>query len=104
MSPPLAKSERPSDEQILDSVRGHLQFVTSQLGELPRGARVLDFGCGIGASVAALLKLGYDAYGVDVLALWADDHGQYWHVTEPPPPEVCARLHAVDARNYRLPF
>lgn len=32
---------------------------------VPRGARVLDFGCGAGATTAALIALGYEAVGAD---------------------------------------
>jgi 2-polyprenyl-3-methyl-5-hydroxy-6-metoxy-1,4-benzoquinol methylase len=46
----------------------HLRFATGRLGvSLPPGAKILDFGCGIGSSVSVLLGLGYDAFGVDVL-------------------------------------
>ena len=36
---------------------------------LPRGARVLDCGCGNGVSVDVLGELGYDAWGIDLSAL-----------------------------------
>ena len=35
------------------------------LGNLAPGMRVLDAGCGCGDTTALLLRLGYDAYGVD---------------------------------------
>jgi 2-polyprenyl-3-methyl-5-hydroxy-6-metoxy-1,4-benzoquinol methylase len=64
----LERVERLPDEFIRETVLGHLQFASSQTGDLEPGARVLDFGCGIGASVEALVHLGYDGFGVDVLA------------------------------------
>ena len=32
---------------------------------IPRGARVLDLGCGIGSAVKALRQRGHEAYGID---------------------------------------
>lgn len=48
-----------------DIARGD-RFVTEQTASvLPVGARVMDAGCGIGATVYGLTRAGYDAYGVD---------------------------------------
>lgn len=83
----------------------HLRFATAHLGvQLAPGAKILDFGCGIGTSVRILLAQGYDAYGVDVLEYWDRDFDKYWHIEEKPPPEIAARLNRVDPANYRLPF
>jgi SAM-dependent methyltransferase len=83
----------------------HLRFAIERLGlRIPPGARILDFGCGIGSSVGTLLTLGYDAYGVDVMEYWERDFDKFWHVAEKPPPEIAARLKLVDLSNYRLPF
>lgn len=100
----LERTEPPSDELISDTVVGHLKFAGAHAGVLAPGAKILDFGCGIGASVRALLRLGYDAFGVDILASWNLDFDQYWHATEPPSAEIQARLTKIDARDYRLPF
>lgn len=64
--------------------------------ELPRGARILDFGCGQGRSVEALVRLGYDAYGVDVL-----DH---WNTFDSVPADIRTRLFVISADACRLPF
>jgi SAM-dependent methyltransferase len=63
--------EKVADAHAADYLRAaerHLRFATGRLGvrRLPPGAVILDFGCGIGTSVKALLMQGYDAYGVDV--------------------------------------
>lgn len=100
----LSRSESPTLEFIADNIRGHLRFAAAQVGELPRGAKILDFGCGIGSSVQALVQLGYDAFGVDVSAFWEGDFVHYWHAAERPPAELRARLSKIDTENYRLPF
>lgn len=42
------------------------RFVTSETTKsLPRGASVVDAGCGIGATVYGLSKAGFDAHGID---------------------------------------
>src|SRR4029450_1097758 len=110
-SPPPA--ETPAREKIVNAYAAdharaaerHLRFATARLGlRLAPGARILDFGCGIGDSVRALLEHGYDAFGVDVLEYWGRDFDKYWHVAERPPPEVVRRLKLLDLGNYRLPF
>jgi 2-polyprenyl-3-methyl-5-hydroxy-6-metoxy-1,4-benzoquinol methylase len=50
-------------QQAIDS---HLNFLQWLGRPLRPAARVLDFGCGVGHSVAVLLDRGYDAYGCDV--------------------------------------
>jgi len=100
----LGKSEAPTDDEIASIVRGHLKFAEAMGVSLTRGARILDFGCGVGASVGALLDLGFDAYGVDVVELWGSDFEQYWHQRDRPPESLRQRLFKVDAENYRLPF
>ena|SRR2546421_9031483 len=83
----------------------HLRFATARLGlRLPPGAKILDFGCGIGSSVRILLAQGYDAYGVDVLEYWDRAFDKYWHIEDKPLAEIAARLKRVDPANYRLPF
>ncbi len=46
----------------LQATERHLRFATARLGlRLSPGATILDFGCGIGSSVRALLAQGYNA-------------------------------------------
>jgi SAM-dependent methyltransferase len=105
--------EIPAREKIVNAYAAdharaaerHLRFATARLGlRLSPGARVLDFGCGIGDSVRTLLERGYDAFGVDVLEYWGRDFDKYWHVAERPSPEVARRLKLLDLGHYRLPF
>lgn len=75
----------------------HLRFATERLGyELPAGARILDFGCGKGTSVEALVQLGYDAHGIDVA-----DH---WNAFDAVPVDVRRRLTAIPGDQTPLPF
>jgi SAM-dependent methyltransferase len=41
----------------------HISFLT---GDLPRGARVLDVGCGRGVILGPLADLGFEAHGVEI--------------------------------------
>ncbi|MEN2785572.1 class I SAM-dependent methyltransferase [Sphingomonas qilianensis] len=52
-----------------------LKKVSTRVG---RPARVLDFGCGIGGTVAVLRNRGYDAYGVDVVESYIDNGSGYF--------------------------
>ena len=72
-------------------------------GAIPRScvATILDFGCGIGSSVRALLAQGYDAYGVDVLEYWDRDFDKYWLIGDKPPAEVADRLKLADPGRVR---
>ncbi|HVT35665.1 MAG TPA: class I SAM-dependent methyltransferase, partial [Nevskiaceae bacterium] len=71
---------------------------------LPRGARVLDFGCAAGATVTTLTDLGYDASGVDILEYWGKDRGLIGEEFNEPSDEIRRRLFAVDPDDGRLPF
>jgi ubiquinone/menaquinone biosynthesis C-methylase UbiE len=44
-----------------------LRFVVQAVeGHLPRGAKILDVGCGPGGMAAKLIELGYEVWGVDI--------------------------------------
>jgi SAM-dependent methyltransferase len=108
---PYAGELHPVHERIPNAhtedrdVDRHLRFATELLGvHLPPGAKILDFGCGIGASVGAMLARGYDAFGVDVREYWGRDFDRYWLEAEKPPAEITRRLRVADPSNYQLPF
>ena len=88
--------EMPARDKIVDiytdgylrATERQLRFATAGLGlRLSPGATILDFGCGIGSSVRALLAQGYDAYGVDVLEYWDRDFDKYWLTATSPLPK-----------------
>lgn len=66
--------------------------------------RILDFGCGIGATVSAMVTRGMDAYGVDVGEWWGKDYDAYWHDSPVPSDNICSRLSTVSEAQYRLPY
>jgi ubiquinone/menaquinone biosynthesis C-methylase UbiE len=67
----------------------YLRLVSSHAGRsVPRGARVLDFGCGTGSTVHTLIDAGYDAWGADIVDPWGEDE----------------RLKLIATAPYRLPF
>jgi len=89
----------------LGAAKQHMNFAIECLGaHIPPGARILDFGCGIGTSVGALLADGYDPYGVDVLEYWDRDFDKYWFTADKPPAEIARRLKRVDLTHYKLPY
>lgn len=79
--------------------------IAARLGALPQiGARVLDFGCGQGGTVKAMLARGYDAWGVDVGEWWGKDGDILWHLPGERSEDVLRRLSVTDERVYRLPY
>jgi SAM-dependent methyltransferase len=100
----LAKVYEADQAAIAELVKQHIDFAVSYPSALRSGGRVLDFGCGIGDSVQALLGMGFDAWGVDVLEFWDRDIELLWEEREKPASEVAARLRTVSTDDYRLPF
>jgi SAM-dependent methyltransferase len=91
---PIDREQRPTKE---DQSIHHLRFATACLGaSIPVGARVLDFGCGKGTSVAALVAQGYDAFGVDIT--------DYWSASDTVSSAIKLRLCMIEATGYRIPF
>ena len=89
------------------AVNSHLNFLQCFGRPLRPGASVLDFGCGVGHSVAVLLEMGYDAYGCDICEWWGKDHERAhaeYGVTYVPPPHVASRLHCFSTSEVALPF
>src|SRR5262245_23547459 len=79
--------------------------VARRLGySVERGHKVLDFGCGIGKTVDALLRRNIDAVGVDINAFWGADFAGYWRDAPRPSAAVAERLFVLDPRAYELPF
>jgi len=100
----LNKCPQPTSVHIERHVDFFLGIARKAGLSLSPPARILDIGCGLGDSVAALLRRGYEAYGIDVLELWGADFDQYWAVGERPPLEIQQHLFKVDVTSYRIPF
>jgi SAM-dependent methyltransferase len=84
------------------AIEGHLRFLEWLGRPLRPGARILDFGCGIGQSVEILMNMGYDAYGVDIVDWWR--RNDYWDKSYFPESRIVNRLHDIDRANYSIPF
>ena len=77
-----------------------LAFAREKLGaRIEPGAKILDFGCGAGFHVRALLERGFDAWGVDVYDAWNREALASAH-----PSSVVARLRLIEAIHPKLPF
>ena len=98
----LAKADERSDDGGATALVAALESVT---GPIRSGAAILDFGCGIGRCVGALLDRGFDAYGVDVYEYWGRDRELFWETGDTPvPSQVTARLRLATLAPYSLPF
>jgi SAM-dependent methyltransferase len=84
------------------AIDAHLRFLEWLGKPLQPGARILDFGCGIGQSVEILLNMGYDVHGVDIVDWWHRD--DYWDKSYVPEARVKERLQCMNETNYRIPF
>ncbi|MDB5693701.1 MAG: Methyltransferase type 11 [Alphaproteobacteria bacterium] len=96
----LGKAEGTDPE---GGVRPLLALLQACQGPIRPGAAILDFGCGVGHGVSALLGLGYDAQGTDIYEYWGRDAPLYWENSSPPP-EVAGRLSVSTLKPYRLPY
>jgi ubiquinone/menaquinone biosynthesis C-methylase UbiE len=97
-TPALSTSEVERNLDMLLTIAGKLGYARKP------GDKVLDLGCGIGDTVAALVARGFDAYGVDVGEWWGRDHDAYWHDSPIPPDHIRHRLSATSEAAYRLPY
>ena len=98
----LAKADERNDDGGAAALVAALESVTRPLRA---GAAILDFGCGIGRCVGALLDRGFDAYGVDVYEYWGRDRELFWEMGDTSvPPEVTVRLRLATLAPYALPY
>jgi len=81
-----------------------LALIEAAEGPLKPGASILDFGCGVGNGIAALLARGYDAHGVDIYEYWGEHAELYWTDAPPPPPDIRERLSVAQIDPYKLPY
>jgi SAM-dependent methyltransferase len=84
------------------AISSHIRFLEVLGKPLRPGARILDFGCGIGESVEMLLDMGYDAYGVDTVDWW--HRNDCWDKSYLPHERIKDRLKRIDEANYSIPF
>ncbi len=99
------KTIAPAIAENAAAIDRHLRFARRYLGHsIPPGARVLDFGCGVGDLVKLLVDLGFDGVGMDVREYWGSDHNIYWKTGPLPEEAVRQRLSLVLLDDYRLPY
>ena len=55
-----------ADIKLANAREQGMHYVQSLLSDLPKGERILDFGCGVGGFVNEALEAGFDAYGVEI--------------------------------------
>ena len=72
-----------------------IEVAIRELGgfDSPSRTKVLDFGCGKGQMVGALLQRGFDAYGCDIKVYWSGEQTS-----------TAERLRTISLNPYRLPF
>ena len=64
------------DKQHLLDAKYKLHYISKQM---PKGARILDFGCGNGEFIGACLKRGYKAFGYDISPFSVAFVGKKYH-------------------------
>ena len=69
-------------------------FVIERIKMLPKGAKILDAGCGKGNIVSVLINEGYDAWGVDFLPYMQGHFVPFYH-----PPIARERYFQEDMRK-----
>jgi SAM-dependent methyltransferase len=79
----------------VDRASVQLRVLRSLGAEVPKGARVLDLGCGNGGIVGAYVDLGYDAYGCDF---------QFKEGPQVEQLRAAGRIRLMEQVPYRLPF
>jgi SAM-dependent methyltransferase len=101
----IPKGPPQSREYAKKTARFFTRMSAQILGRrLNQGASVLDFGCGIGYLVDALVGTGMDAAGVDILEYWGKDSHLIGEEVWAPSGELRSRLHLVSAQDNILPF
>ena len=78
------------------------EFLTSR--KLAKGHVIIDFGCGAGAAVDYLERIGYNIFGVDIMEYWGKDSECLWWAAPDLSENTLKRLHLVDPSSNRLPF
>lgn len=95
-------TKTPGDDPGAE-VEPALALIEAISGPVPRGADILDLGCGVGAGVASLVAMGFNARGVDILEYWGE-HGDLFWLESRPPLDVTDRLSVATLKPYRLPY
>lgn len=88
-----------------DDAVNSVLFINRLLIMLRPGARILDFGCGAGATVFRLRELGFEAYGFDIhdyVNYRSDTDRQWFRFSRSTSADSSA--FTVDADRYRVPF
>jgi SAM-dependent methyltransferase len=96
--PQKRRADMTSPSEIGGEASNAAAFMETAIREIggfnyPSRTKVLDFGCGSGQMVDALLQRGFDAYGCDIKSFWSGN--------QPAPAE---RLRTILPAPYRLPF
>ncbi len=86
--------------------RRHARMLTALGVALERGARVLDFGCGDGASVYAYRDEGVDAYGFEIVASvrLRDPEDAKFFKFSLTGVSALTPDYRLDAKDYKIPF
>jgi SAM-dependent methyltransferase len=87
--------KRPEMHDEYVKIAGFFEAAISEIGNLrrPSQIKVLDFGCGTGRLVGALLQLGFDASGCDLSI-----------IKQEPQAVASERFRTISIMPYRLPF
>lgn len=97
---------KPLNNEDLDKKCDFFIKICDIYGDIPthKNEKILDFGCATGLFCSSLRHKGFDAYGADILAYWAEDRELNGEQVPDVDPDTKSHLFKINPENNHLPF